>query len=78
MVFKNLFFNTCFNRDSPGNPWFPAKALGELFTDSKVIADPDFKSFDLKSLRTTDPDMDQGDPNTMADPDGKRGRASEE
>ena len=54
-----LFFNTCFYRESPGNPKFPAKALGELFTNTRVIPDPEFKSFDLKSLRTTDR-IDQG------------------
>ena len=49
-----LFFNTCFYCESPGNPKFPAKALGELFTNTRVIPDPEFKSFDLKSLRTKD------------------------
>jgi hypothetical protein len=49
-----MFFNSCFYRESRGNPCFPAKALGELFTDAKVISDPEFKSLDLKSLRTTD------------------------
>jgi hypothetical protein len=56
-----LFFNTSFYRESPGNPSFPAKALGELFTNTRVIPDPEFKSFDLKSLPHYRPDIDQGD-----------------
>jgi hypothetical protein len=77
MVFKSMFLNTCFNRESSGNPWFPAKALGELFTDSKVTPEPEFKSFDLKSLCPGDPDMDQCEPSTMADADAKRRRSAQ-
>ena len=49
---KSWFYNDCFYRQSPGNPCFPAKALGELFVDLKVIPDPEFKPFDLKYVRT--------------------------
>ena len=45
-----MFFGTFFNCK------WSAKALHELFTDAKVIPDPEFKSFDLKSLRTKSPD----------------------
>jgi hypothetical protein len=45
---KSWFYNDCFYRQSPGNPYFPAKALGELFVDLKVIPDPEFKPIDLK------------------------------
>jgi hypothetical protein len=72
MAFKDMFFNARFNRGSPGNPWFPATALQELFVDVSVIPDPEFKPFDLKFLRAKDPDVDQGEPNVMAHPDGKR------
>ena len=49
MFFGTFFFGTFFNCK------WPAKALQELFTDAKVIPDPEFKSFDLKSLRTKSP-----------------------
>jgi hypothetical protein len=55
-----MFFNNCFYRESRGNPCFPAKALGELFKDFKVIPDPEFKSLDLKSLRSRGQDREQG------------------
>jgi hypothetical protein len=45
-----MFFGSIFNCK------WPAKAVTELFTDAKVIPDPEFKSFDLKSLRTASPD----------------------
>jgi hypothetical protein len=57
---------------------WPAKALQELFTDCKVIPDPEFKSFNLTSLSTTDSDRAQSEPNSMVDPDGKRGRSVRE
>jgi hypothetical protein len=72
MAFKNMFLNARFNRESPGNPWFPATALKEVFADGSVIPEPDFKTFDLRFLRARDPDVDQGDPNAMAQSDGKR------
>jgi hypothetical protein len=56
-----MFFGTFFNCK------WPAKALQELFTDAKVIPDPEFKSFDLKSLRTRSPDEVQVEGDTMAD-----------
>jgi hypothetical protein len=49
---KSWLYNDCFYRQSPGNPCFPAKALGELFVDLKVIPDPEFKPIDLKHVRT--------------------------
>ena len=61
-----MFFGSCFNCK------WPAKAIQELFTSAQAIPDPEFKSFDLKSLRTRDPDIDQDEPNTMADPDEKQ------
>jgi hypothetical protein len=53
---KKMLFNTCFYSESPGNPCFPAKALGDVFTDTKVIPDPEFKSFDLQTLRHQGPE----------------------
>jgi hypothetical protein len=56
---KNMLSNSCFYRESRGNPCFPAKALGELFASSKVIPDPEFQSFDLAPLRAKDRNIDQ-------------------
>jgi hypothetical protein len=56
-----MFFGTFFNCK------WPAKTLQEFFTDDKVIPDPEFKSFDLKSLRTKSSDEVQVDGDTMAD-----------
>jgi hypothetical protein len=56
-----MFFGTLFNCK------WPAKALHDLFTDAKVIPDPEFKSFDPKSLRAKSPDDVQVERDTMAD-----------
>ena len=60
-----MFFGTYFNCE------WPPKALRELFTYAKVIPDPEFKSFDLKSLRTKGPDKDQEEADIMADRAGE-------
>ena len=48
-----MFFGTYFNCE------WPPKALQDLFTDARAIPDPEFKAFDLKSLRTKSPDKDR-------------------
>ena len=61
-----MFFGTYFNCE------WPPKALRELFTYARAIPDPEFKAFDLKSLRTKGPDKDRDEGDTVADHAGKR------
>jgi hypothetical protein len=61
-----MFFGTDFNCE------WPPKALQDLFTDARAILDPEFKAFDLKSLRTKGPDEDRDEEDTEADQAGKR------
>jgi hypothetical protein len=44
-----------------------AKALQELFASSKVIPEPEFQSFDLRSLRMEGPDKYRAKTDAMAD-----------
>jgi hypothetical protein len=61
MLYQSGFFGTYFDCI------WPAKSLQELFTSAQVIPDPEYKPFDLKSLRTRDPNSDQ----RLADTNGR-------